>query len=474
MAGRLPGSFRDPAGHVFVSDDTIYRRIEPAGSGDYQRLMQSGLYEALVSDGLLVPHDDLGPQPDQPGAWTVIRPERIPMISYPYEWCVSQLRDAALLILRVQRRALALGLSLKDASAYNVQFLRGRPVLIDTLSFEPHAGGPWVAYRQFCQHFYAPLLLMAATDVRLGRLSQVFIDGVPLALASRLLPASTWLRPGPLMHLHLHAKAEATFSRPVAGSDAPVPGGPADARSAKAAPATGRHRRQPPLPLVESLERAIEAVTWEPPRSAWSSYYADQPSYEQEAFARKREVVGEWLQRLRPGVVWDLGANTGQFSKLAVEQGASAVAVDGDPSCVELMYREVRSSGVERLLPLVGDLATPSPAIGWGNAERMTLEQRGPADLLLALALVHHLAIANNVPFSGIADYFARLARRAIVEFVPRGDKMVEQMIGSRAETFAAYDGAAFERAFSARFTIEERVPLAASGRVLYLMTART
>ncbi len=194
---RLPGSFRDPAGHVYLSNDVIYRRIEPAGREAYQRLMQSGLYDSLVSDRLLVAHEDIGPQPEQPGAWTIIRPERVPMVSYPYEWCFSQLRDAALLVLRVQRRALDFGLSLKDASAYNVQFLRGKPVLIDTLSFEPHRPGPWIAYRQFCQHFYAPLLLASAADPRLPRLSQVFIDGVPLALASRLLPLWSWLRPGP-------------------------------------------------------------------------------------------------------------------------------------------------------------------------------------------------------------------------------------------------------------------------------------
>ena len=463
MAARLPGSFRDPAGHVFVSQDILYRRIDPAGREGYHALMRSGLYDALVADRQLIPHEDLGPQPDQPGAVTVIRPERVPMISYPYEWSVSQLRDAALLMLAVQRRALEFGLSLKDASAYNVQFHRGRPVLIDTLSFEPLRPGPWHAYRQFCQHFYAPLLLMAHGDARLARLSQVFIDGVPLALASRLLPAATWLRPGALMHVHLHAKAEAKLSRRVPGSD----------------PGTGRHRGQTPergdsrLPLLQSLENAVRAVTWDPPRSAWSHYYEDRPSYEQQAFERKKAVVGDWLRRLRPATVWDLGANTGQFSAIAHEHGAQVVALDGDLSCVELMYRQARAEGRDWILPLVADLASPSPAIGWANAERMTLEQRGPADLLLALALVHHLAIANNVPFAGIAEYFARLASRAIVEFVPRNDGMVTQMMAGREDVFADYHRDAFERAFSASFFIEERVTLAPSDRVLYLLRAR-
>ena len=145
-------------------------------------------------------------------------------------------------------QALGFGLSLKDASAYNVQFLRGRPVLIDTLSFENARPGPWAAYRQFCQHFYAPLLLTAGADPRLPRLAQVFIDGIPLAVASRLLPVSSWLRAGPLMHVHLHARAEAALSRREAGSD----------RS------TGRHRSL--TPLLESLDRAIAGLRWEPRR----------------------------------------------------------------------------------------------------------------------------------------------------------------------------------------------------------------
>src|SRR6185436_8425094 len=159
----------------------------------------------------LIPHEDLGSPLGQPHA-TLIRPERVPMVSYPYEWCFSQLRDAALAMLAVARTALTFGMALKDASAYNIQFLRGRPILIDTLSFEPYAGGPWAAYRQFCQHFYAPLLLWTATDPRLARLSQVFIDGVPLSLASKLLPRRTWLKPGALFHLHMHAAAERRLS----------------------------------------------------------------------------------------------------------------------------------------------------------------------------------------------------------------------------------------------------------------------
>ena len=460
-ATRLPGSFRDPAGHVFIADGTLYRHISPVGRDAYQRLMQSGLYSALVSDGLLLPHEEVEPSNGD----TVIRPERVPMVSYPYEWCFSQLRDAALLTLRVQRTALKFGMSLKDATAYNVQFHRGRPVLIDTLSFETRRPGPWLAYRQFCQHFYAPLLLWASVDARLVRLQQLFIDGVPLPLASKLLPRRTFLRAGPLMHIHLHAQADARLSKRGTTTHEPVASG-----LRRKPPTTNRQPAGRVEALVESLQHAVEATRWRP-RSDWSGYYDEQPSYDDAALTAKMEQISVWLDKVRPGVVWDLGANTGRFSRLAASKGARAVAFDFDPACVETMYRQSVGEKLERLLPLVSDLTNPSPAVGWANEERLTLEQRGRADLGLALALVHHLAIANNVPLPSVAAYLSRLVRQLIVEFVPKSDAMVQGMLASRDDIFARYTIEGFEQAFAGYFTIEHRVPLPSSDRVLYLMT---
>lgn len=454
----VAGSFRDPAGSVFLHDQTIYRRIEPAGVASYRRLMDSGLYAALVAAGLLVPHDDLGPSDAlAPGAATVIRPERIATIAYPYEWCPSQLQDAALATLEAQRIALGFGLSLKDASAYNVQFHRGRPVLIDTLSFEPYGGGPWVAYRQFCQHFYAPLLLAATRDVRLTRLAELFIDGVPLAMASRLLPRRSYLRPGPLFHVHLHAAAEQRWARRTAPGRAAGSGDRVDTRAVSA--------------VVDSLRRAVAGVRWTA-SSAWSGYYAEGESYTPDGFARKVEVVTGWLRQMRPARVWDLGANTGHFSRAAADAGAEVVAWDADTACVDALYRQARGERDVPILPLVLDLANPSPAIGWANSERLTLEQRGPVDLVLALAVIHHLAIGNNVPLPAVAAYVARLCARLVIEFVPASDPMVQQMLHGR-DRFADYNEEAFERAFATWFRIDERVRLEPSDRTLYLMTLR-
>lgn len=458
----IAGSFRDPAGFVFRRDGVVHRHVRPAGIAAYQRLMSSGLYAALIGERLLVPHDELGPESDGPQPSIVLRPRQIPMISYPYEWSVSQLRDAALVTLRAQTLALRFGMVLKDASAFNVQFMGCEPILIDTLSFAPYDGGPWVAYRQFCQHFYAPLVLGASRDSRLVGLSRQFIDGVPLALASRLLPRLSYLRPGPLLHVHLHARAETAWAQ--AGQR------PSDGHAAPSAAASNSSRLEA---LAASLERAVRAVSWST-RSAWSGYYADRESYADAAFGHKERVVTQWLHRVDARVVWDLGANVGHFSKLAATTGARTVAIDADPACVDLLYRDLRAhANLPDVLPLVIDLTNPSPAIGWANAERMTLAARGPADLILALAVTHHLAVGNNVPLPKLAAYFASLGRRAIVEFVPKSDPMVQGLLRSRADVFEDYDEAGFERALDRFFLIDERVTLAPSTRTLYLLTTR-
>src|ERR1051326_2629765 len=217
-----PGSFRDPSGFVFRRENTLFRQVQIGYREEYDLLMASGLYQALVDAGLLIAHteEDVNSSLTE-GAYRVLRPEPIPFISYPYEWCFSQLYDAALATLQIQKEALRFGMSLKDASAYNIQFRAGKPVMIDTLSFERYKEGrPWPAYRQFCQHFLAPLALMSRTDIRLRQMLRTNIDGIPLDLASRLLPRSTWLQAGLLTHIHLHGAAQQRYGEQgVSGSN---------------------------------------------------------------------------------------------------------------------------------------------------------------------------------------------------------------------------------------------------------------
>jgi hypothetical protein len=453
-----PASFRDPAGFVFVREGVLYRQLNPVGRPDYDVLMTSGLYDRLVRDGDLVAHEEVDPStsPDA-RASLVLRPARVRFVSYPYEWCFSQLKAAALLTLRLQKAALAHGMSLKDATGFNIAFDEGRPVWIDTLSFERlKPGNPWVAYRQFCQFFLAPLAVMSHVDVRLLQLLRSHLDGLPLDLASRLLPASTRLRPGLLTHIHLQAATE----RRIAGRAA-TPRPPTRAISATASAG-----------LLDSLERTVTGLTWRPSRTTWGDYY-ETTNYTPAAFEHKRRIVSEAIDRVAPATLWDLGANDGTFSRLGSDRGIPTVAFDVDPLAVEKNFRRVVERRERNLLPLLLDLTNPSARCGWANEERESFVDRGPADLVLALALVHHLAIAHNVPLPRIAEFFSGFARALVVEFVPKQDSQLRRMLATRDDIFDDYTQAGFEAAFSAWYTIDEAVPVHDAERTVYTMRKR-
>ena len=452
---QLAASFRDPSGFLFSRDGVLYRQVNRRYEKEYARFMESGLYDRLVKAGLLVPHVEAEQDSATPEAYKIIQPEHVPFISYPYEWSFGQLKDAALATLSIQRRALKVDMSLKDASAYNIQFLRGKATLIDTLSFEMYKEGqPWVAYRQFCQHFLAPLALMAVRDVRLNQLLRVYIDGVPLDLASGLLPASTRFNFGLLTHIHLHATAQRRYS-----------GAEVKSRAATMS-------RQAMTGLIDSLDSAIRKLEWKPGGTEWGNYY-DITNYSDAAFEHKKELVREWSARVKPSLVWDLGANNGVFSRVAGESNAFVVSSDIDPTAVEQNYRQVKRDKAENLLPLLIDLTNPSPSIGWSNEERDSFGGRGPADMVLALALIHHLAISNNVPLLQVADFFASVGKWLVIEFVPKSDSQVQKLLVSREDIFPNYTREGFEAAFQQRFKIVEAINVRESERVLYLMTPR-
>lgn len=393
-----------------------------------------------------------------PGAVAVIRPRELPVISYPYEWCFSQLRDAALITLQLQSRALEAGMRLRDASAYNIQFDAGRPILIDSLSFEPaDLAEPWVAYRQFCEHFLAPLALIAYRDARCGLMLRDFIDGIPLDFAARLLPGRSRLRMGLLAHLHLHARAQ---RRGTGGS------GPTAPRSS-----TRRMTRLQHEALIDSLRRAVEGLRWEP-AGTWVGY-GTETSYSTTGAASKRAIVERMLDAAPATVVWDLGANIGTYSDLAAGSGRSVLAFDMDAGTVEHHWRSLGAEARASVLPLVMDLTNPSPALGWELAERRSLIERGTADVVMALALVHHLAIGNNVPLPRLAALFARLGRRAIVEFVPKEDPMVQHLLAARRDIFSDYTLDGFRAAFEGPFKVLEEAQIEDSARTLFLLERR-
>jgi hypothetical protein len=455
-----PASFRDPSGFVFRREGVLYRQIQQAAAGDWEAFARSGLLERLLAARLIVDHTDadIG-LAALPGAVAVIRPRPLEFISYPYEWSFSQLKEAALLTLELQSRALDAGMRLKDASAYNIQLEAGRPILIDSLSFEVAAPTePWPAYRQFCEHFLAPLALIANRDARCGLLLREFIDGVPLDLAASLLPARTRLNLGLLSHLHLHAGAQRRAGRAAPPADGAAP--------------TRRISQTGQRALLDSLRRTVEGLRWDP-SGHWAEY-ATTTSYSEGATASKGELVRSMLAEVGGSNAWDLGANTGVYSAMAAEAGYRVIAWDQDHGSVEAHWRRVRGDATPGILPLVLDLANPSPAIGWALEERASFLERGQPDVLLALALVHHLAIGNNVPLPAVARLFARLAPNTIVEFVPKEDPMTRRLLAARRDIFDGYTLDGFRAAFSGEFEIAREEPITDSPRTLFLLRRRS
>jgi len=456
--GQLGASFRDPSGFLFTDGGTLYRQVNHGYAENYDCLMKSGLYDKLTKAGLLISHQEVGQAwAEKETAYKILQPELVPFISYPYEWSFSQYKDAALVTLSIQRRALKAGMSLKDASAYNIQFVHGKPVLIDTLSFEIYQEGqPWVAYKQFCQHFLGPLALMVLMDVRLSQLMRIYIDGVPLDLASQMLPVSTRLNFGLLTHVHVHAGAQKRYA------DAEI----------ERAKTRGGMSKQAMVGLIESLQVTIKKLKWKAGGTEWGNYY-DITNYSDTAFEHKKEVITDWVEREKPDMVWDLGANNGEFSRIASEAGIYTVSSDIDPAAVEQNYLRLRREKERNLLPLVLDLTNPSPALGWAYRERDSFGQRGPVDMIFALALVHHLAISNNVPLLQVAEFLSSLGQWLVIEFVPKSDSQVQKLLKSREDIFDQYTTEGFEQAFEMYYAIREVIPVKESERTLYLLKKR-
>ena len=450
MISKDSASFRDPSGYVFSKNDKVYRWISPSYVPIYYKLMGSGLYDELVARRLLIPHREviLNDVPLNDGL--IIQPKRVPFISYPYEWCFEQYKDAALTTLDIHLTALRHGMILKDASAYNIQFIDGYAVLMDTLSFEIYdEGTPWIAYGQFCRHFLAPLLLMCKVDVRISKIMQSYIDGIPLDMASNLLKG----RGGglfALMHIHFHARAISKYNNK--GSEIKY----------------RQMSRNSMIAFSESLRSNISRMKAGKIITEWEDYYLH-TNYDDASADSKEKILREMIQGITPiKTAWDLGANNGRYSRVINEMGPYVVAFDVDENAVSYNWDRVKEKH-EKMLPLILDLCAPSPAIGFGNQERKTIGERQKADLVTMLALIHHLAISDNLPFHKIAEWLSGLCKYLVIEFVPKEDSQVQKLLSTRKDVFPDYDENHFEKVFEGYFKLEKKKKIKNSIRILYL-----
>ncbi len=447
-----PGSFRDPDSRVFYDGDQVLRALSERGLADWKQLSSSPFFARMQDERRIVRTEQIETAPALGAAAATLRHERIPFVSYPYEWPFSMLRDAALLELELLQAALAEDMILKDASPYNVQWRGSHPEFIDVGSFERLTKGePWAGYRQFCCLFLYPLMLQAYAGLPYHPWLRGSLEGIEPAEARAILRGRHKLRRGVLTHVALHARLEQRE-------------GDRDTRSEV-------RRAGFKKELIEAnasrLERLVRKLDWGGSETAWSGY-GERAHYADAELRQKDDFVRQACQSHRPKLTWDLGSNDGRYARIAAEHSGYVVAVDGDHASIEALYRRLRDEGEERILPLVMDLADPSPARGWRGLERARLEERGRPGLILCLALVHHLSIAANVPLREIVDWFAGLDAVLIIEFAHRDDEMVQRLLArKREDAHPDYHLDRFEEALSERFEVASRVELG-SGRTLY------
>ncbi len=454
---RVISSYKDPSGFIFSQNGLVYRQINKNYRADFDLLINSGLYESLVKSHYLVPHEEISLSKFETSgeAYKIIKPQVIPFISYPNEWCFSMLKDAALLTLSIQKKAISCGMSLKDSSIYNVQFLNGKATLIDTLSFEKYQEGkPWIAYKQFIEHFLGPLALMAYSDIRLNSLFISYTDGVPVGLISHLLPIRAKFNPMLLLHIFAHSASQRKN---------------ADKKLNKKQ-IQQSFGRSAMMGLIDSLEFAVRKFKLSHKETEWGDYYESNNNYRSTSQAHKEKLVREFVGLAKPKMTWDLGANTGRFSRIAASGNSKVISFDIDHGALEQNYKEVLMNKDKNILPLFSDLTNPTPAIGWANQERLSLLDRGPSDLIMALALVHHLAIGKNIPMDYIAELFANQCQFCMVEFIPKEDSQVKKLLMNREDIFPEYSKSGFEKTFKKYFKIKKSTDIKGSKRVLYLM----
>lgn len=442
-------SFRDPAGHVFSNNGKIYRSIFKHGKKDYEMARDEKIYDMLINANLLVPHEEIDlPDFSPDGTIYCLKHSRIPMVSYPWEWSFSMLKSAALVHLNAMEYLVEKGFWLRDANAFNVQYDGERMRLIDTLSIGRRVlNKPWVGYGQFCSHFLAPLALAAYSDIRLLGLWRNYIDGIPLDFASKLLPRLRKIHPRLFLHLTLHARYQKESDKK---SDI-------EKQNVKRKPKVSDRAL---IGLINSLRNTVRNIKWKRKSKIWQDYDSIR-TYTNEDVSIKSEYVKRIVARIKPKMVFDLGGNTGEFSFIAASLGAFVVSIDGDPACTELIYQKLSNKkGGLSILPLTMDLANPSPGLGWNNLERPSLKERGSADLVLALALIHHLVFSNNIPLMMIAEWLSSMTDNLIVEFIPISDPMVRKLLMNRGDEYLPYSEEVFLHSFNKYFKQVEKIGL--------------
>lgn len=454
------GSFRDREGRIYHSEGRIFRGLSQRALDAFHALSRTRFYSNFLKQGKLIDSRVVsGDERPLPGAvhehWAgFLEHPRVPLISYPYEWTFGMLRDAAALQLELVEAALLEDMALKDATPYNIQFVSGQPVFIDISSFEPlEPGAPWAGYRQFCELFLFPLMVQAYKGIDFQPFLRSRIDGVSVQTAARIFGWRDRFRRGVLSHVWLQSRLDRRYS----GTSADIK---SDLKSAG-------FNREMILANVRKLRRLVRGLEWQGSGSEWGSYETFH-NYSEEDRERKARFVDECVVASGARRVWDLGCNTGQFAKIAARHADQVLALDRDHFAVERLYREIRSRGLKAIQPLVQDVVDPSPNWGWRQRERSDLRSRSQPDLILCLALVHHVVISANIPLGEFVDWLAGIAPNLVIEFVSRDDDKVRTLLRNKVDRYSDYSREGLEGLLRKHYAVRQMAELNSGKRFLY------
>ncbi len=454
------GSFRDRDGRIYRSKGRVLRGVSALALEEFQQLESTRFYAKFLKKSQLVetkilPPDQVPLSAEVKQQWAgFMEHSLVPVISYPYEWTFGMLRDAALLQLNLVEAAILEGMTLKDATPYNFQFISGRPVFIDIPSFETlPAGAPWAGYRQFCEMFLFPLMLQAYKGIHFQPLMRAGIDGIGIQTATRLFGFRDRFRAGVWSHVWLQAKLDNRY-----GSTSQ------DVRSDLK---SAGFNQELILANVRKMRKLVTKLNWQGDGSEWGSY-EEFHNYSASDHLLKEAFIEECVVASKAKLVWDIGCNTGQFSKIAAAHASEVVAMDLDHYAVERLYREIRAEKIEGVLTLVQNVADPSPNWGWRNRERSDLKSRARPELVLCLALIHHVVISANIPLEEFVGWLADLSAQLVLEYVSRSDDKVESLLRNKEDKYADYSRQNLELALTRHYKIERQLSLESGNRFLY------
>ena len=445
-------SFRDPSGYVFYDGNTLRRCILPLYFKQYRQLKETGFFKTLIAKGFLIAHEETSVSDTK----IVITPEAIPFVTNPYEWSFDQYKHAALHTLSIHKYALSKGFILKDASAYNVTFHKGKPIFIDTLSFDFYEENiPWRAYKQFVTHFLGPLVLATHHGTEIFKMMQTHIDGIPVQLIASLLPFKTKFSSVLYTNIHLLAKMENKHSKDY-----------------QAETKVGTLSKKAQLNIVESLFDYIKNLKLKE-ESEWGDYYT-KTNYEQRAFETKKAMVREWILPIKPNKLIDIGGNDGTFARTVINEIPHIIVTDIDANAVNRNYLQAQQNNESNMLTFVSDVLQPAPGIGFKNTERASLLERLKEyrpDVTLALAVIHHITLSGNVLFEKSAAFFASFSKELIIEFPTREDSWVDSLLIRKREFinhFDFYNESVFEVTYQRYFELVKKQPISGTKRILF------